>query len=181
MFNEPYPRIALTPGEPAGVGPDLAIALAQQEIPAALICIAATSVLRERAAALGCEIELAEVSSASSVDLHVPGRLTVLPVPLRNRVTAGQADEKNARYVLDCLDRAIAGCRQGVTDALVTGPVNKAIINEAGIPFSGHTEYLALHSGADLPVMMLVTGQLRVIWHCAWSALQLRQSGSFVL
>jgi 4-hydroxythreonine-4-phosphate dehydrogenase len=86
----------------------------------------------------------------------------VLPVRARSGVTPGRTDERNARYVLECLDRAVTGCRDGAFDALITGPVNKAIINAAGIPFTGHTEYLAQQTRASLPVMMLVAGGLRV-------------------
>lgn len=162
MSSKLCPAIALTPGEPAGIGPDIAIALARQEIPAALICIASPTILRDRAAALGEDVEIVEIASPSRAARHIPGQLAVLPVQARNKVIPGHTDKHNAKYVLACLERAVTGCRRGTFDALVTGPINKAVINAAGIPFTGHTEYLALKSETNLPVMMLVAGDLRV-------------------
>jgi 4-hydroxythreonine-4-phosphate dehydrogenase len=157
-----YPRIALTPGEPAGIGPDLAIALALEEQPAAVIHYADPGLIAQRAELLGARLRIVELEAASAAESSVAGVLQIVPVTSSVRTECGQTDRRNAAYVLACLDRAIADCANGNTTALVTGPVNKAAINNAGIAFSGHTEYLAGRVNAPLPVMMLVAGSLRV-------------------
>ena len=138
------PTIAVTTGEPAGVGPELAAALLGADWPGArIVLIGDRTLLGQRG---GRPIPEANV-------LHVP-----LAAPS----VAGKLDTANARYVLDVLDAAVDGCRAGRFDAMVTAPVHKGIINDAGVPFTGHTEYLAERTGARLPVMMLVGGGLRV-------------------
>ncbi|MFN2309939.1 MAG: 4-hydroxythreonine-4-phosphate dehydrogenase PdxA [Gammaproteobacteria bacterium] len=156
------PRLALTPGEPAGIGPDLCVLLAQQAHPAELVAVADPQLLHARARARGIALSLEPFDPARPARAQSPGRLSVLEVPLRAPVSAGRLDPANAAYVLACLDAAVDGCRAGDLDALVTGPVHKGVINDAGIPFSGHTEYLAARCG-DVPVvMMLATEGLRV-------------------
>ncbi len=136
--------VAVTSGEPAGIGPDICLALAGRELSADIVVIGDAAMLEARAAALG-------VTTLPSI-VHVPA-----PAP----VAAGRLDVRNARYVLDVLDRAIDGCIDGTYAAMVTAPVQKSVINDAGIPFTGHTEYLAERAHADV-VMMLAGGGLRV-------------------
>jgi 4-hydroxythreonine-4-phosphate dehydrogenase len=155
------PRIALTSGEPAGIGPDLCLAIAQRSLSGELVCIADRQLLAERARQLGLSIELRDYSP-SDRRAHQPGSLTVLHVPLGAPCTPGQLDVRNARYVLQLLDRAIEGCQNGEWNAIVTAPVQKSVINDAGVPFTGHTEYLAERTQALRPVMMLTTGPIRV-------------------
>jgi 4-hydroxythreonine-4-phosphate dehydrogenase len=154
------PRLALTPGEPAGIGPDLCVQLAQQAHPWQLVAVADPELLRARARQLGLPLTLVPFDAAER-HAHTAGVLPVLAVPLQAPVTAGQLDAANAPYVLATLDAAADGCVSRQFDALVTGPVHKGIINAAGIPFSGHTEYLAARTGGH-PVMMLATEGLRV-------------------
>ena len=152
------PRIALTPGEPAGIGPDLCAAL-QAGIPnAELVLVGDADLINSRAAALGRPLEL------SPLDLTSPprsDRLSVLHHPLCTPAQPGRLDPRNAAYVLDTLSSACDGCLNGDFDALVTGPVHKGVINQAGQPFTGHTEYLAERCGGH-PVMMLTAPGLRV-------------------
>lgn len=154
----------MTPGEPAGIGPDICLQIAARgEARAAgaeLVVIADPDLLRERARLLGLSLEIVEYRGADAPPR--PGTLAVLPVRRALAGPCGVADPANARYVLATLDRAVAGCLGGEFDALVTGPVHKAAINRAGIPFTGHTEYLAQITRAPHPVMMLATSALRV-------------------
>ncbi len=150
--------VALTAGEPAGIGPDLAVLLAQQPMTCRMVVIADPVILTERAASLNKPLTIHDWHGQP----HEPGALAVIPVTPARAVTAGRLDPANAQYVLETLKQAVAGCLRGDFDALVTGPVHKGVINDAGIPFSGHTEFLAAQSGAPLPVMMLVAKDLRV-------------------
>ena len=156
------PRLVITPGDPAGIGPDLCILLAQQEISAELVFIADVNLLKERAEQLGINIQVMVLSESVKVKKHAPGNISVIHEPLIEKVSVGQLNQANARYVLNTLDKAVDGCLNSTFDALVTGPVHKGIINSAGIPFTGHTEYLAERTGSSLPVMMLATPGLRV-------------------
>jgi 4-hydroxythreonine-4-phosphate dehydrogenase len=157
------PRIFLTPGEPAGIGPDLAVILARRRLPAEIVVVADPALLRERARHLRQRVEVVEVDPrARRPAAHRPGRLLVAPVPLRRPAQAGVLDPANASYVLDTLRQAVKLCEAHRRAALVTGPVHKAVINDAGIPFTGHTEFLAELTGVATPVMMLVAGTLRV-------------------
>jgi len=155
------PRIALTSGEPAGVGPELCLAMAREKLDCELVCIADHTLLAARASALKLPVTLAEYD-ANARAMHTPDRLNVLHVPLAAPSAPGKLDRANGRYVLDLIDRAIDGAVSGEFDAIVTAPVQKSVINEAGIPFTGHTEYLAERTHAALPVMMLATDDLRV-------------------
>ncbi len=150
------PVIALTPGEPAGIGPDVCVLLAARAPRARLVCIADPAVLRSRAKALGLPFEAAEWAGQTQDGLYL------LPVATKAPVVPGRLDKTNAAYVLEALKRAVAGCLNGEFDALVTGPAHKGIINDAGIAFTGHTEYLAARAGGVTPVMMLAAGGLRV-------------------
>lgn len=158
----PLPRLLLTPGEPAGIGPDLVVALAQQPLPAALAVVADPLLLQARARQLGLPLRLRPLDPGMPPQPHQPGELQLRPVALRVPATAGRLDPRNAPYVLDTLRLAAAEVIAGAADALVTAPVHKGVINDAGIPFTGHTEFLAGLCAAPLPVMMLVAGQLRV-------------------
>jgi len=153
--------LAVTPGEPAGIGPDLIVQLAQTQriIPLAAICDPALLVSRAQQLDLPLILEEFEPQRASAA--VAPGHLTILPVPLNTMAKAGVLERKNAVYVLDTLQRAVAGCLAGEFSGLVTGPVHKGIINDAGVSFTGHTEYLAGLTAAN-PVMMLACPGLRV-------------------
>lgn len=155
-------RLVVTPGEPAGVGPDLVLALAQQAWPVELVVCADPALLLERAQILGLNIELREHQPDAAPQPQAAGTLTVLPVKTAVPVTAGQLNVANAGYVVETLARACDGAINGEFAALVTGPVQKSIINDAGIPFIGHTEFFADRSHCDRVVMMLATEELRV-------------------
>ena len=147
--------LALTPGEPAGIGPDIVVKLMDRALPARIVVIADRDLLCARARALGLstEIPLPGTTSVGWEMLHVP-----LHVPAH----AGQLDARNSRYVLETLERAADGCVAGTFDGMVTGPVHKGVINDAGIAFTGHTEFLAERTGTSRVVMMLAGGGLRV-------------------
>lgn len=162
MTSPPCYRIALTPGEPAGIGPDLVIALTQVAQAHEIVAIADPDLLIERARLLGLPLRLREVTPDAAAHASSPGELAIMPVPLREKARAGQLNKANAHYILNTLDLAIDGCIKRQFDALVTGPVQKSIINDAGIRFSGHTEYLAEKTATEKVVMMLATSGLRV-------------------
>lgn len=153
--------IALTAGEPAGIGPDLVLALAQRARDVDLVCIADRELLRQRAAVLGLSIQVQDAKPGMPV-ARAAGELSVMHVPLTVPCTAGVLDPRNARYVLATLDAACDGCTRGDFAAMVTAPVHKGVINDGGIAFSGHTEYFAERTGTARVVMMLVAGELRV-------------------
>ncbi len=146
------PCIAVTSGEPAGIGPELCAALARREWPARLVVIGDRDLIARRAAAVGIEIVIRDFDAA---DEAAPRSLDVLHVPLNKPAIAGVADPGNARYVLRVLDRAIDGCLAGEFAAMVTAPVHKGVVNQAGIAFTGHTEYLAERTATPRVVMML--------------------------
>ena len=152
------PRLLLTPGEPAGIGPDLAIVLAQQPLQAALAAVADPALLLARARQLGLPLRIRTLAPGASPQPHRAGELQVLPVELSAAVTAGQLDPRNAPYVLETLRLAATQVLAGSADALVTAPVHKGVINDAGVPFTGHTEFLAELCHTSTPVMMLVAG-----------------------
>jgi 4-hydroxythreonine-4-phosphate dehydrogenase len=155
-------RIALTPGEPAGIGPDLCLQLASQERHVELVAICDPALLQARAEILRMPFSCRVLQDNADPVTTRAGELSVLPVTLTTPAICGRPEPANARYVLETLDRAVSGCLDGSFVAMVTGPVNKAIINEAGIPFSGHTEYLAAATRTGDVVMLLATPGLRV-------------------
>ncbi|MDH3870745.1 MAG: 4-hydroxythreonine-4-phosphate dehydrogenase PdxA, partial [Gammaproteobacteria bacterium] len=161
-MSEPTLRIALTPGEPAGIGPDLCLQLAQQAHAVELVAICDPALLEERATTLQLPCRYRLFDPAAPARGNTAGELCILPVDLQAPVTCGQPDPANARYLLETLDRAVEGCRSGLFAGLVTGPLNKAVINEASIPFSGHTEYLAAATHCRDVVMLLAAPGLRV-------------------
>lgn len=136
--------------------------LAQHEIPAELVIVADAELMRARARQLGLSLRIDPYVPAAQRQPHAPGICRVLPVPLAARCHPGNTDPANAPYVLDTLRRATRGCLSGEFDALVTGPVHKGVINDAGVAFSGHTEFLQELTGAPQVVMMLMAGDLRV-------------------
>ena len=153
--------LAVTPGEPAGIGPDLVLKQALNPLDRPMFAIADPDLLRDRARELELTVEITEIDDPNRLTAHQPGVLPVWPVRLRAPSQAGELNPANAPYVLDTLDAAI-DLALAHRAALVTGPVHKGVINEAGIPFTGHTEYLEQKSGVEQVVMMLATEGLRV-------------------
>jgi len=151
------PLVALTAGEPAGIGPDLCALLAVDRPPGRVVILGDAAVLRERARARGLPQDLPLYPGRAAAPA-----LSVLSIPCPAPVAAGRLDPANARQVIALLDRAIDGCLAGEFDAMVTAPVQKSVINEAGVAFTGHTEYLADRTRTARVVMMLVGGGLRV-------------------
>ncbi len=157
------PVFALTPGEPAGIGPDLCLLLAREAQPAVLVAVASHALLAARATQLGLQIELLGVGPGHWPEQPAPaGSLYVWDTPLAETVVAGQLNTANAGYVLQTLTRAAEGCLAGDFAAMITAPVHKGVINQAGIAFSGHTEFLADLTHTPQVVMMLATEGLRV-------------------
>lgn len=156
------PRIAITLGEPAGVGPELILDLAREEWPAQIVIFGDSRLLASRARALGRQVGISEWDHKAPATESRPGRLVVADLPLKAPVVPGRLDPRNGPWVLELLRRACMGCQQDYFDAMVTAPVNKAAINDAGTPFTGHTEFLARLTGSPAPVMLLVAGALRV-------------------
>lgn len=154
--------LAITPGEPSGIGPDVVLQSAMRAHPVRTIAIADPAMMRQRAALLGLAVRIVEVDQKLPSAPAAAGELWVRPVPLAADCTPGQLDPANSRYVLQTLDVAIDGCQAGIYQGMVTAPVHKAVINEAGIPFTGHTEYLAAKTGTPRVVMMLASSKLRV-------------------
>lgn len=150
------PTIAITSGEPAGIGPDLCLALAARQFPARLVVLGNRALLEARAKMLGLSLAFCNYPAAA------PGALEVINIPLGRECTPGSLDPANAPHVLAMLDRAIDGCVAGEFAAMVTAPVQKSVINDAGIAFTGHTEYLAQRTHTPRVVMMLAGGGLRV-------------------
>lgn len=151
--------IAITPGEPAGIGPDLVVQAAQRERQMPWLVIADKNMLAARAQLLQLPLTLDDNLQSPSL---LPGHLTVLHTPLANTVIPGLLDTANVPGVMAALDAAIAGCMRGDYSALLTGPMQKSVVNDAGIAFSGHTEYLAEKSGVEDVVMLLMTDAMRV-------------------
>jgi 4-hydroxythreonine-4-phosphate dehydrogenase len=154
------PRIALTAGEPAGVGPELCLMLAARSLPCELVCLADRELLAARARSLRLAVTLLPYTGEGRP--HRPGSLVVEHHALATPSLPGQLDPRNAAHVLALLDRACAGALAGEFAAMVTAPVHKGVISEAGRPFTGHTEYLAERCGGAHPVMMLAAPGLRV-------------------
>ncbi|WP_406703760.1 4-hydroxythreonine-4-phosphate dehydrogenase PdxA [Sodalis sp.] len=155
-------RIVITPGEPAGIGPDLVALLAQQAWPVELVICADPALLTARARQLNLPLRLHPYRPKEPATPRQAGELTVLAIEASAPVTAGELNAANSHYVIATLARACDGCLSGEFAALLTGPVHKGIINDGGLPFSGHTEYFAERSGRDRVVMMLATASLRV-------------------
>ena len=159
-MTQRLPRLALTPGEPAGIGPELVAQLAAGDLRADLVAVADPALLHAAAATRGLVLDIRQYDGAPLTE-RAPGLLRCLPVTLAQPATFGRLDPANAGYVLDTLARAADGCLAGEFDALVTAPVHKGVINDAGVPFSGHTEFFAARAQTEV-VMMLATPTLRV-------------------
>lgn len=155
-------RIAVTPGEPAGIGPDLVVQLAAQSRAAELVVIGDPELLRERAQLLGADLRLLPYEASRAPAPGKAGELLVEAVKLAEPCIAGKLNAANGPYVLSTLDRATRGCLSGEFQAMLTAPVQKSVINESGTAFSGHTEYLAEICGVETPVMLLCAEELRV-------------------
>ena len=148
--------IAFTPGEPSGIGPDIAIIYAQKEIKENLLVYCDPDVLIDRANKLNLPITLTESESKN------PSELSIYPIKTSNKVFPGKLDPSNAAYVLETVKQATNDCLNGNCDGLLTGPINKGVINESGIDFTGHTEFLAKLTETSKTVMLLATDQLKV-------------------
>jgi len=153
--------LALTAGEPAGIGPELCLQLAAERRDAGIVVVAAHALLEQRAKQLGLAVQLHDWQAGMLPETRA-GHLSVCHVDGCHSTTAGQLDTANSQYVLDTLTRAAEGCLSGDFDGMVTAPVHKGVINEAGIAFSGHTEFLQELCGVERVVMMLATEELRV-------------------
>jgi 4-hydroxythreonine-4-phosphate dehydrogenase len=160
--SESAPLI-ITAGEPAGIGPELCLALAARTALPDYVVVSDPALLRSRATQLGLDVTVTETGPHEPVTRSAsPGELLVVPFPFPVAAACGKPDTVNAETLLDGLRYAIDGCLQGRYRALVTAPLHKGVINDAGIPFSGHTEFLAEYCGAASPVMLLVAGELRI-------------------
>lgn len=154
------PRLVMTTGEPAGIGPDLCVQIAQKPFPCSLTVVGDPDLLQSRAHSLALPLKCLPATTHEA-EPHQPGALTVIPVPCASPVTPGQLNAANAPYTLECITRATQACLSGQFSAMVTPPAHKAIINQAGFTFTGHTEYIADITGGA-PVMMLAVPGLRV-------------------
>lgn len=155
-------RIAVTPGEPAGIGPDLMIQVAQQDWPVQIVVVASQALMEARAKALNIDIEFLAYNEDQPAITHQAGTMTILTVELAEPCITGQLNPANGHYVVETLRIACEKNIHGDFDAVVTGPVHKGLINKAGIAFSGHTEYFAHQANCSDVVMMLATEGLRV-------------------
>ncbi|RLA37267.1 MAG: 4-hydroxythreonine-4-phosphate dehydrogenase PdxA [Gammaproteobacteria bacterium] len=167
--------MVVTAGEPAGIGPELCLALARTDWASRLVIIADPDMLAERAKTLGSKIKI------RIYDSNTPGaanELRVLPQKLVNTAVCGEPDTANSRVLLDGLERAVSGCISGEFSALITAPLQKSVINDAGVNFTGHTEFLAELTATPMPVMLLAAGELRVA--LASTHLPLREVASYL-
>lgn len=155
-------RMVVTPGEPAGVGPDLTLHLSQQSWPVELIVVADQNLLADRAKQLGVSVMLKTYDAMAEPRPSPAGELIVEPVAMSKPARAGLLDPANAPYVIATLTRACSGCQADEFAAMITGPVHKSVINQGGIEFTGHTEWLAQQTGTAQPVMLLVADEMRV-------------------
>lgn len=158
---ESQPRIIVTTGDPAGIGPDIALKAAAAPLSAGVAAIGDRAMLAARAGILGMKVKVVDDDDRPDRP-HQPGVLPVIHQPCKSGAVAGALNPDNSEYVVRCIDQAVDLCLNRRFDAMATGPVNKAVINRAGIPFFGHTEWIAKRCGAPSPVMMLANGNLRV-------------------
>ena len=154
-------RIALTPGEPAGIGPDLCVLAARKDFPCELIVFGDQNLLADRAKQLDVVLDFDPVDFDTPPSAHRANVLKIVSIPLHTNTVLGKPNTEDVPYILNTIDQAVRACMTGCVDALVTGPIHKGIINSVGIPFTGHTEYIAGITGGD-PVMMLTAPGLRV-------------------
>src|SRR3981189_2974618 len=156
-LSNSVPVIAGTSGGPAGIGPEVCLALARKRFAARIVVLGDREMLESRARQLGLRVQLSDPGAGLT-----PDSIACLHIPISQPCRAGALDPRNAPYVISLIDRAIEGCKAGEFAALTTAPVHKGVINDGGIPFIGHTEYLAERTGAAQVVMMLAGGGLRV-------------------
>ncbi|MHB1948945.1 MAG: 4-hydroxythreonine-4-phosphate dehydrogenase PdxA [Gammaproteobacteria bacterium] len=152
----------ISPGEPAGVGPDIVVKIAQQNWPAQLIVVSDPKLLHSRAKQLGLPLKLEKFDVREPITPHTQSSLKIIPVALNSPVEPGKLNLANATYVIKCLEIATDCCLHQEAQALVTGPIQKSIINEAGIAFSGHTEFLAQRCQVSDDIMLFVAEQMKV-------------------
>ncbi|MBX3708166.1 MAG: 4-hydroxythreonine-4-phosphate dehydrogenase PdxA [Gammaproteobacteria bacterium] len=155
-------RILITPGEPAGIGPDITVQIAQQHWPAEIIAIADPHLLLQRAKQINLPLHLTECDFTTQPIPHEPGTLKIVPVNLLSNAEPGKLDPLNAEYVIQTLQVAVKLCEKKIAGAVVTGPVHKGVMNHAGIAFTGHTEFFAQSCHVPHTVMLFVTHQLKV-------------------
>ncbi len=158
----PYPKIIISTGEPGGIGPDILIKSGYRNFAAALVVIGDPGMIAQRARQLGVDIRIVECDGLPEAAIHQPGVLPVIPESLENPSRPGQLNPGNSRYVVRCIDSAVDRCLSRQFDAMVTAPVHKGVINEAGISFSGHTEWIAKRTGTEQPVMLLAGADIKV-------------------
>ncbi|OGT36968.1 MAG: 4-hydroxythreonine-4-phosphate dehydrogenase PdxA [Gammaproteobacteria bacterium RIFCSPHIGHO2_12_FULL_37_14] len=156
------PRLLITPGEPAGIGPDITIRIAQQAWPAELVVVADPALLEERAQQIGLPLRLSECDTEQIITPHQPGNLKIIPVELNAISQAGKLNPEHAKYVIQTLEKAASLCQQKKANAMVTGPVHKGVLNQAGIPFIGHTEFFANYCHVPQTVMLFVVNNLKI-------------------
>lgn len=155
-------RLILTPGEPAGIGPDIILKIAQQPWPTELVVIGDPVLFIDRAKQLQLPLELAVLDPKQSPHLHQPGTLKIIPLKLRALCKAGQLNPANADYVISSLALATDYCLQHKAHALVTGPIHKAVLNTAGISFTGHTEFLSQRCHTKQVLMLFVIDKIKI-------------------
>lgn len=155
--------LVITAGEPAGIGPELCLALALDDPESRFVVVSDPELLESRARQIGAKVKISEIGIGDAADVRCrQGEMNVIATPFPAPPVCGRLDPSNARTLLDGLRMAVRGCLDGDFAALVTAPLQKSVINDAGIPFSGHTEFLAEITRAPLPVMLLVAGDMRV-------------------
>lgn len=159
---EKPPKVVITAGEPAGIGPDIIIEALQQEFLARIAVIGDAEVLKCRSTLLGKNLEIETIEADAEPPVHLPGHVRVINQSCVNPVVPGSLDARNATRLLDWINTATDSCLSGKYQAMVTAPVHKAVINDAGIKFSGHTEWIAARAGVTQPVMMLANDTLKV-------------------
>jgi 4-hydroxythreonine-4-phosphate dehydrogenase len=163
-------RIALTLGEPAGIGPDICIKMAQENLPCEVVVVGSAELLQQRAQRLGLNLSLYEFDPLAPKRMNGQGHLAIVDIPLKTNCIPGELDVANSAYVLNALNHAYELCATNRTDALVTGPIHKAIIHLSGVAFSGHTEYLAKLANVEDVLMTFYTPKVilgLVTTHCA--------------
>jgi len=151
--------MVITAGEPAGIGPELCLSLAHTDWASQLVIIADPDMLSERAETLGINVRIREYDASEK---GTAGELRVLSQHLESPAVCGELNATNSRVLLKGLERAVSGCVSGEFSALITAPLQKSVINDAGVNFTGHTEFLAELTATPMPVMLLVAGELRV-------------------
>lgn len=155
-------RLLITPGEPAGIGPDVTLRIIQKSWPVELVAIADPDLLLQRAKQIGLPLQLIECNPDQPVGSHQPGQLAIIPIKLNSASEPGKLNADNAGYVIRTLEMAASLCLKKNAHAVITGPVHKGIINQAGLTFTGHTEFFAQYCHVPNTVMLFVVDPLKV-------------------